>query len=65
MRAQHFDRDVEVQAGVVGLVDLAHATRADRRKKLIRTEFFASGEKGHLCCTGQSTRSADRARITA
>src|SRR6185503_19973802 len=54
---QDLNRDVAVQARVAGLVHFAPATRADRCKKLIRTEFFASVKKGRLCRTGQSTRS--------
>ncbi len=38
---QHLDRDFSIQLGISGKVDLAHATRTQRRDNLVRTEFGA------------------------
>ena len=41
-----FDRDVAIEARVVGAIHLAHATFADQRLDFVRTECVAWG-KGH------------------
>ena len=43
---QDFQRDVALQFGVAGAIDLAHAAGAERRTDLIWTETSARGE-GH------------------
>ena len=35
---EHLDRDVAIQPGVAGSVDLAHPTLADRTTDLVRTK---------------------------
>ena len=42
---QHFDRDVTVEPGVAGAVDLAHAACAEEREDLIRAERRAGCER--------------------
>ena len=44
---QDLDRDAAVEARVVGVVDLAHATRADGRNNLVGTESSA-GRQWHV-----------------
>ena len=43
---QHLDRDVALQPGVAGAIDLAHPARADRRQDLVGSQARAGGE-GH------------------
>src|SRR5262249_42185889 len=45
MSGQHFDRNCAVQACVAGLVDFAHATRADSGEDFIRAELCARRER--------------------
>jgi len=45
-RGQDLDRDVAVQLGVVGAINLAHAAGAKRRHNFVRAEFVAR-RKGH------------------
>ncbi len=39
----NLDRDFASEARIAGAIDLAHATRADERENLVRTEFLADG----------------------
>ena len=69
-RGQHLDGDHAVEPGVVGLVDLAHATGPDRRGDLVWTEACAFAEQhevgsrqvrpGSQC--PQAARTADGSR---
>ena len=43
---QDFQRDVALQPGIAGAIDLAHAARAEPRTDLVWTETSARGE-GH------------------
>ena len=43
MLGQHLDRDSAVEAGVTGLVDLAHAARTERGLNLVRPQGGAGG----------------------
>jgi flagellar biosynthesis regulator FlbT len=42
---QDFDRDVALELGVAGAIDLAHATRAQGAQDFVRSESSASGER--------------------
>ena len=42
---QQLDRDLTIERGVVGAVDLAHAARADRRENLVAAETRAGCER--------------------
>ena len=41
--AENFDRDVAIEAGVAGAVDLAHAADSERRLDLVWAEFGVGG----------------------
>ena len=45
---QHLDGDMAVEPGVTRAIDLAHATRADRREDFVRTKSGAGGERHQL-----------------
>ena len=44
VRRQDFDRDLTSQPRVVGPVNFAHSTRAERADDLVRTQAFTSGQ---------------------
>ena len=44
-RRQQLDRDLTIEGGVVGTVDLAHAARADGRENLVAAETRARCER--------------------
>ncbi len=45
---QHFDRDITPEPRVACAVHLAHASRAQRRLDLVRTQF-CTGAECHAC----------------
>ena len=53
---EDLEGDVASEAGVAGAVDLAHATRADRREDLVRPEARARGEQGPSRVNRAATR---------
>ena len=46
-RRQGLDRDITTQAGIVGAIDLAHPTGAERRDDFVRSKATASGQLCH------------------
>ena len=61
----NLDRDDAIQARVARLPHLAHATRADRRKNLVRAEFVAGRERHMEDAISLSDQEADYSRMTA
>ena len=45
MRGENFDGNDAVEASVVGAVDLAHASGAERGLNFVRAEFCAGGQR--------------------
>ena len=43
---QHLDRDLALQLGIPGAIDLAHSAGAERRYDFVRTQLSA-GRQGH------------------
>src|ERR1700730_5256124 len=56
---QDLDRHSTVQSRITGLVDLAHATRAEGREDLVRTEACVSRER-HNCSVSSDQFTASR-----
>src|SRR5580704_11361016 len=56
LRFGHFDCDIPIQPGIVGLIHLAHAARADGREDLVRPELCARGER-HIFDSAKCIRS--------
>ena len=44
-RLKHFDGDVAVEAGVVGAIDLAHATGTDGGRDLVRAKASTGSQR--------------------
>jgi hypothetical protein len=53
---QNLKRDITLQLGITGPVDLAHAARPDKCEDLVRPETSAS-DKGHGDTTDSTLRS--------
>jgi hypothetical protein len=47
MRREHFDGDEAIEAGVLGAVDVAHTSGAERSENLVRAKASA-GSQAHM-----------------